>query len=200
MAARRQPELQSPGLRHARIESDLVAERVQFPRQIQDVKASARGDRNPQRLGHRHTFPLRLPLSHSLRRERQRPDLAFLNRSFFHQSAKMVAALASLGVRPSSFIITWEVSLARSAVASLDTKHRAHPQSSTATRRPPRGRELRRPSRLNLDASTTKRRGLTQAIRNPFFVAHEHDVSRFERPSFHDTPFERQVLHALEPE
>ena len=54
MAARRQPEFQSPGLRHVRVELDLVAERVQFPRQIEDVKAPARGDRNPQRLGHGH--------------------------------------------------------------------------------------------------------------------------------------------------
>ena len=63
MAARRQPELQSPGLRHIRIELDLVAERVQFPRQIQDVKAPARGDRDPQRLGHGHLISLPRPRS-----------------------------------------------------------------------------------------------------------------------------------------
>jgi len=63
MAARRQTGIAEPGLRHVRIESDLVAERVQFPRQIQDVKAPARGDRNPQRLGHGHLISLPGPRS-----------------------------------------------------------------------------------------------------------------------------------------
>ena len=84
MAARRQPEFQRPGLRHVRVELDLVAERVQFPRQIEDVKAPARGDRDPQRLGYCHIFPLRLPLSHSLRRERQRADLVSMFRELPH--------------------------------------------------------------------------------------------------------------------
>ena len=174
MAARRQPEPQSPGPRNIRVESDIVAERVQFPRQIQHVKAPARGDRNSQRLGHRHFI--------SLPRPRSRWVMPI-------PSSKRSHARRARSARPV---------LAQPRSDSAWTARLSF--SKEGRRRPPTGRELRPTPRSNLDASATKSRGLAQAIRNPFLVAHEHDVARFERLSFHYAPFEWQVLHAFESE
>ena len=123
MAARRQTELQSPGLRHVRIESDLVAERVQFPRQIQDVKAPARGDRNPQRLGHGHLISLPGPRSRlamlfpspkqsCMRRTRSTPDARGLSMLDLDRVAN-----GSVVYRPASMAVVFRWS--RRAAAAL---------------------------------------------------------------------------------
>ena len=114
-----------------------MAERIQFPRQIQDVKAPARGDRNPQRLGHGHlislprprsrwAMPIPSPKQSYMRRARSAPDARGLsmlnldriaNGSLVYRSARMAVVFRWLVRAAAALFIAAVISRPRSAVA-----------------------------------------------------------------------------------